>query len=258
MTRVESSLSVPRYVQVARTLFDEIENGRYGVGSLLPTEFELCAQFGVSRFTVREAVKQLVHQGLVVRQPGVGSRVLARRPVKQYTQTMTGITDLRQYASETTLQVTGSQLLHVDGALAKLLEVNRGETWLHIEGLRYQDGQTQPICLTDVYVAPRFRSLEGVQGAMREPLYRILEKQFNCTIKAVQQEIRAMVLNAQLAKKLGVSARTAGLWIARRYLDERDELVELAVSVHPAERFSYRESFRRDWQLNNINTDTTH
>lgn len=258
MTRVESSLSVPRYVQVARTLFDEIESGRYGVGSLLPTEFELCAEFGVSRFTVREAVKQLVHQGLVVRQPGVGSRVLARRPVKQYTQTMTGITDLRQYASETTLQVAGSQLLHVDGALAKLLEVNKGETWLHIEGLRYQDGQTQPICLTNVYIAPRFRSLEGVKGSMREPLYRMLEKQFNCTIKAVQQEIRAMVLNVQLAKQLGVSARTAGLWIARRYLDERDELVELAVSVHPAERFSYRESFRRDWQLNNINTNTTH
>jgi DNA-binding GntR family transcriptional regulator len=139
-----------------------------------------------------------------------------------------------------------------------LLEVNKGETWLHIEGLRYQDGQEQPICLTDVYVAPRFRSVEGVEGAMREPLYRLLEKQFGCTIKAVQQEIRAMVLNAPLAKKLGVSGRTAGLWIARRYLDERDELVELAVSVHPAERFSYRESFRRDWQLNNINTDTTH
>ena len=258
MSRVEPSLSVPRYVQVARTLFDEIESGRYGVGSLLPTEFELCAQFGVSRFTVREAVKQLVHQGLVVRQPGVGSRVLARRPVKQYTQTMTGITDLRQYASETTLQVTRSQLLHVDGALAKLLEVNRGETWLHIEGLRYQDGQTQPICLTDVYVAPRFRSLEGVKSAMRGPRCRILEQQLNCTSKAVQEEIRAMVLNAQLAKQLGVSARTAGLWIARRYLDERDELVELAVSVHPAERFSYRESFRRDWQLNNINTNTTY
>lgn len=258
MTRVESSLSVPRYVQVARTLFDEIESGRYSVGSLLPTEFELCAQFGVSRFTVREAVKQLVQQGLVIRQPGVGSRVLAQRAVKQYTQTMTGITDLRQYASETTLQVNGSQVLHVDGTLAKLLEVNRGETWLHIEGLRYQDGQPQPICFTDVYIAPRFRSLEGVKGAMREPLYRMLEKQFNCTIKAVQQEIRAMVLNTQLAKQLGVSARTAGLWIARRYLDERDELVELAVSVHPAERFSYRESFRRDWQLNNINTDTTH
>jgi hypothetical protein len=30
-------------------------------------------------------------------------------------------------------------------------------------------------------------------------------------------------------------------------MDERDELVELAVSVHPADRFSYREAFRRDW-----------
>jgi elongation factor P--beta-lysine ligase len=35
--------------------------------------------------------------------------------------------------------------------------------------------------------------------------------------------------------------------VARRYIDERDDLVELAVSVHPADRFSYREAFRRDW-----------
>jgi len=69
--------SQPRYVQLAQTLLNEIESGHYPVGSLLPTEFELCEQFGVSRSTAREAVKRLVQLGLVVRQPRVGTTVRA-------------------------------------------------------------------------------------------------------------------------------------------------------------------------------------
>ena len=67
----------PRYRQLAQTLISEIQSGRYPVGDLMPTEMELCAQFGASRFTVREAMKQLVQMGLVARHAGVGSRVQA-------------------------------------------------------------------------------------------------------------------------------------------------------------------------------------
>ena len=245
--RFEAFGSGPRYAQLAKTLFNEIYSKQYSIGDLLPTEYELCAQFGVSRSTAREAVKQLVQQGLVVRQPGVGSRVVAQTASRQYTQTMSGITDLRQYASETYLQVFQTAVNPINAEQAALLDASEGETWLHIQALRSVEGQALPICLTDVYVAPRFRSLAGASGRLSQPLYQLIENQFACRIKAVQQEICAMILPAALAKKLDAPARSAGLWVARRYLDERDELVELAISVHPADRFSYREAFRRDW-----------
>ena len=57
----------PRYRQVAKTLINEIQAGTYPVGDLMPTEMVLCEQFGASRFTVREAIKQLVELGLVNR-----------------------------------------------------------------------------------------------------------------------------------------------------------------------------------------------
>ncbi|NQW82963.1 MAG: GntR family transcriptional regulator [Alcaligenaceae bacterium] len=129
--RFEAFGSGPRYAQLAKTLFNEIDSKQYSIGDLLPTEYELCAQFGVSRSTAREAVKQLVQQGLVVRQPGVGSRVVAQ---------------------------------------AALLDASEGETWLHIQALRSVEGQALPICLTDVYVAPRFRSLAGASGRLSQPL----------------------------------------------------------------------------------------
>ena len=46
----------PRYAQVAQALIEDIQAGRYPVGTLLPTEQELCRQFDISRHTVREAM----------------------------------------------------------------------------------------------------------------------------------------------------------------------------------------------------------
>ena len=126
LAKFESFGSGPRYAQLAKTLLNEIHSSQYSVGDLLPTEYELCAQFGVSRFTVREAVKQLVQQGLVVRQPGVGSRVVARTPAAQYTQTMSGITDLRQYAMETSLQISDTSVDVLKPEQAALLSAALG------------------------------------------------------------------------------------------------------------------------------------
>jgi DNA-binding GntR family transcriptional regulator len=240
--------SRPRYVQLAATLLSEIRSGRYPVGSLLPTEFELCDEFGVSRFTARAAVKLLVQQGLVVRSRGIGSRVRETAPQAQYTQTMSDITDLRQYAHETSFEVETCTLVRLGEAEAERLRAGLGETWLQVQGLRYLAGEGPPLCHTEAWIAPRFRSVTGIEGRMMQPLYQLIEEQFGCTIVTVEQEIRATILDPAQARRLGVARRSAGLWLARRYLDEHGELAELAVSLHPAERFTYRESFRRDWQ----------
>ena len=86
----------PKYLQLAKTLLREIEGGVYPVGSLLPTESDLCEQFGASRFTVREAIKKLVERGLVNRKPSVGTRVLATESKFAYRQVMEHLTDVRQ------------------------------------------------------------------------------------------------------------------------------------------------------------------
>ncbi|MBN3267438.1 hypothetical protein CUR95_09075 [Bordetella bronchiseptica] len=67
----------PRYMQVAQDLVDKVRSGEYRVGSKIPTEAELCGQYGVSRFTARQALQRLSDAGLVVRRPGMGTRVIA-------------------------------------------------------------------------------------------------------------------------------------------------------------------------------------
>lgn len=63
--------------RVAGALTDSIVSGRLEPGSKLPTERELCEQFGVSRPVVREAVRSLIAKGLLVDSPRRGHVVSA-------------------------------------------------------------------------------------------------------------------------------------------------------------------------------------
>lgn len=62
--------------QVARIIGTKIVGGEYKPGDTLPIEGDLCAQFGVSRTTVREAIKHLAGKRLIDVQPKIGTRVL--------------------------------------------------------------------------------------------------------------------------------------------------------------------------------------
>ena len=75
-----TELRVPKYQQVIETLSAEIRGGKHGVGSQLPTEWEIGERFAVSRITVRRAMEHLQNEGLVSRQIGRGTFVVDTHP----------------------------------------------------------------------------------------------------------------------------------------------------------------------------------
>ncbi|MFM0626474.1 GntR family transcriptional regulator [Paraburkholderia xenovorans] len=241
----------PRYMQLAQTLLNEIQGGQFPIGTLLPTEFELCEQFGASRFTVRQAIKQLEQRGLVDRRPGIGTRVKATQSETAYRQVMERLSDLHRYTTDTELEIASTRTVEIDDPdLIERLGAKPGETWLLAEGIRLSPESVEPICHTEVYIHPAFRSLTGLSGRTHVPIYTMIEKQFGEQIAEVQQEIRAVALPAKLAQRLNAKPRSPALWLCRRYLNRRAQVVELTISVHPADRYSYSETFQRDWHAN--------
>ncbi len=239
--------SQPRYMQLAQTLLHEIESGQYPVGTQLPTEFELCEQFGVSRSTAREAVKRLVDLGLVVRQPRIGTTVCARAVASGYRQSVADVSDLYQYAAETTLVIESKETVEIDADRARILEAAPGETWLRLEGRRHAGNPKEPICTTEIWIHPAFRSIQGMHGPLKGAVHAEIEEHFGEVITAVEQEIRAIVLAPADARPLNVDPHTAALLVSRKYRNRRNQLVELATSIHPADRFSYSTVLRREW-----------
>jgi len=68
--------SLPVYHQIARLIHARIYHGIYEAGNAIPTEYELGEEFGVSRLTVRQAIRELSDQGMVVSRRGSGTFVV--------------------------------------------------------------------------------------------------------------------------------------------------------------------------------------
>ncbi|GJG98413.1 GntR family transcriptional regulator [Cupriavidus pauculus] len=240
--------AIPRYLALARSLRAEIESGKYPVGSKLPTEMELCKQFGASRHTVRAAIERLVRLELIKRTPRVGTVVTASRAKQGYELAVGQVGDLLQYAATTRMHVLSRDLREVDENADPVLHPYRGQLWLVIRGVRTGDDADTPICYNEVWVHPDYRGVRGAEQDIEASVFHLIEKQFNVAVSRIEQIIHAAALPDDIAGLLGMPAGAAGLWINRQYRDTSGNLIEMAWSVHPAERFSYRMVLDRTWR----------
>lgn len=240
-----------RYEEVARSLARQIETGNHPIGSKLPTEIELAAQYAVSRATVRSALDSLERQGLVTRRRRVGTTVVALRPTGGYARTVSSMQDLVQYSTETTREVVGVAEIVADEDLARLLGVRAGQHWAHVRMLRLdQRGRTQPVCHTDVYLTPEVAELVGDRLEQPEGLIsEIVEQVSGRLVDKVAQRISAVAVPVELAEVLGVPVGAPALRIVRRYVEASGAVSQVTVSVHPADRFEYSVEMERRTDL---------
>lgn len=238
----------PRYMVLAQALIDDIAAGVHPVGSLLPTEFDLCARFGVSRHTVREAIRRLADLGMVTRQAGVGTRVCAPQASSRYVHASEGIGDLFQYVREVELVIHDRHEVIADEALADLLGCRPGQAWLRVRGERHVVGETRPIALAQVYIAWPYRQvLDGID-APTSPIYAMIEAAHGVVASEVRQQLSAVVLDDTAAEAFGSPPGSAGLRVERRYLTATGDLFELAINLHPGDRFSHSMVLHRESQ----------
>ncbi|QWE96824.1 GntR family transcriptional regulator [Cupriavidus sp. EM10] len=138
----------PRYLALARSLRAEIESGKYPVGSKLPTEMDLCKQFGASRHTVRAAIERLVRLELIKRTPRVGTVVTAARARQGYELAVGQVGDLLQYAATTRMHVLSRDLREVRADADPVLHPYQGQLWLVIRGCAPATARTTPSATT--------------------------------------------------------------------------------------------------------------
>ena len=234
-----------RYAYVARVLTEAIAGGRHPVGSVLPNEFELAEQFDVSRSTVRAAMRELQASGLVSRKRNAGTRVEALSPQRSaggFTQALGSIEAVQQFGVETERHVQRVAEVVADNALARDLGCRPGRRWLRISSLRMIPGDATmtPICWTDVLIDDAFaREVRSRMDSHPEIFGTLVEKISGRRFSEIRQDINAVGVSHDLAGPLKTDPGAHALAIRRQYLFSSNEMAEVSLSIHPADRYSY-------------------
>lgn len=234
-----------RYAYVARMLTEAIAAGHHPVGSVLPNEFELAEQFTVSRSTVRAAMRELQASGLVSRKKNVGTRVEAVSPQRGaggFTQALGSIEAVQQFGVETERHVQRVAEIVADDSLADELGCRPGRRWLCISSLRLIPGDATrtPICWTDVYIDAAFAAETRSRMAGHRDIFGTLVEQISGRqFSEIRQTINAVGVPEDKAVPLKAQPGAHALSIRRQYLFSSNEMAEVSLSIHPADRYSY-------------------
>ena len=234
----------PIYQQIARTLKDEIVSGVFPVGSQLPTEDGLCERFSVSRYTVREALRLLREDGLVVSRQGAGTVVIPPRAASEDTQQVMSINDLVAFASGTRLAISNIRTVMIDDKAAAWSGLAKGTEWLQVSGLRLGE-KGPPVCRADYFINRDYAAVGRLLQRHTGPIFPLIEDLFGESIVEVQQQISAAIMPTVFVAELKVKEGTPALEVRRTYKNAEDQVIQVTINTHPAARFKHSMTMRR-------------
>ena len=241
VTLDNSETNIPRYRQLTSTLRAAIASGEYPVGSLLPTEIEISRHFGVSRHTVRDALRILNTAGLIQRRRRVGTIVTAKDAPKEFVQPLPGLDELLQYGRDVKLMIE-SYDSSFSCPLAEDLELD-AKKWLRIDGRRGPEGRL--IGLTTAIIRRDCAPPRAVLEASSTSLADLIERSSDLVVGRIDQEISAIAVDRNAARALKTATGAPALRARRLYFEKNGDLFLATESLHPADRFSYKLTFAR-------------
>ena len=234
MAEIDLGSPVPKYHQLKEIIRDGIERDELPPGAAIPPERELCERYGVSRMTARQAVMELVSEGLLYRVQGLGTFV-AEPKLGQGAERLTGFTqDMRERGMETTSTVLELEEEEAGPVVARILGIDPGGLIVRIRRLRNAAGR--PMALENSHLLHEVA--EGVLGVdlSSRSLYEELGKA-GVRISGAEQSYEAVLVNEEESKHLGVPVGSPAMLIERVTHDAKARPFEYVKSVYRGDRY---------------------
>jgi len=239
--RIDHNSPIPLHIQVETLLRKLIEKPAYQNGRLLPKEVDLAKRLGISRNTIRQATNKLVHENLLSRKKGVGTRAVKRTVSTRLTNWFSFSDEMHSKGIPFVNYDIKVDWVKADEDVASMLQVAKGRRVLRMARLRGLD--KGPFVYFISYFHPRV-GLTGKEDFSRH-LYEILEHDY-ATVPAISKErINATVATAELARKLNIKKGDPILFRKRLVCDPGDRPVEYNLGYYRGDSFTYEIDIQR-------------
>jgi len=213
VSQLDRSSKVPLYHQLYEILRGKIIEGQWPKGAMIPPESELCSTYEVSQITARQALDNLVADGLIYRQRGRGSFVAQPTIETSLIRIVSFTEDMHSRGYEPRSKVIFSGILPADPLIANKLQVKPGEELAQLNRLRFADGQ--PLSLEKASLVHRY--CPGVLDGDFESnsLRAVLLGEHNLRLIRAEQSIRALSASSEMATLLSIRTGAPLLGIDR-------------------------------------------
>jgi GntR family transcriptional regulator len=235
MSDLDKGLPVPLYHQLRTILQDRLVRGAWRPGQQLPTEDELVSQFGVSKATVRQALRELAQAGLVRREQGRGTFV-ADSKIKFGPRLLSSFTEeMRDSGLGAASRVLEQKLAPADDQVADKLSVPHATEVFVLRRLRLAGGE--PMGLQTAFIPGNL--VPGILEFQFEAasLYETLEERYGLAPDHASQKHFAIAVDREQADLLGVPEGSPALGGERLTFLHGGRPLELTYSLMRGDRY---------------------
>ncbi|HEX8029631.1 MAG TPA: GntR family transcriptional regulator [Vicinamibacterales bacterium] len=236
---------MPLYHQVEQVIRHRIATGTYPPDAKIPSEYQLGEELEVSRITIREAVGELVADGLLVRVQGKGTFVtpnLASSPPPiKYNGFIEAI-----YDHALSLNTTHADIKRVPAtqALRDVLLLRPGtKEMIRIERTRHHGNE--PYSFLVNYLPLTIGSRIDVARLRDVPLMTIIERDLQIPIISASETVEATGADPEVAEHLQVPVLHPVMHITRVMFTEQQKPIEVVEVYYRADKYQYRVNLTR-------------
>jgi GntR family transcriptional regulator len=223
----------PQYRQIEHALRERI--AQLAPGARLPSDAELCAEFGVSRMTARNAMQRLAEDGLIAREPGRGSFVAEPPTHRRANRLMTFTQEMLRAGRVPSSRILTRVIRPSTSAEASALDIPRREPIVHLRRLRMAD--VEPVVLESAVLigacADAVMTADLVNGSLHETLGRA-----GFPPRRGTSTIAAAAATAEDARLLGIRTGEPLLVERRLIVDGHGRPIEATESRYRADRYA--------------------
>ncbi len=227
----------PLYLQLKNMLVADIDAGQYKPHQRLMSERELGEKFKVSRMTVRQALTDMIREGILYTQAGKGTYV-SEYKIKQELQSLTGFSqDMAARGTVASGQVLEARIVPATLTLAAIFSVPMNTELVLLSRLRLSD--SIPLAIEVAYIL--YKVCAGIleHDFSKESLYNVLATRYDTILVRAEQTMEASLATAREAELLQITSPSPVLRIERFSYNEQNILVEYVVSAYRGDRYKF-------------------
>ncbi|MBA3365124.1 MAG: GntR family transcriptional regulator [Actinobacteria bacterium] len=229
--------SGPLYAQTADVLRGRLADKVWKQGDRLPSETDLCREFGVSSITMRRAVGMLAAEGLVIRIQGKGTFASGDHTLVLGPPQLTSFTqDMERRGWRSSARIVSVSFVPASVAVATKLGLAQGGPTTVVKRVRFAD--EAPVALQTAHLPSLFfPGLERYDFA-RESLYGVLERVYEVKPANASETYRASTVDEEEAELLDVPPGSPAFRVERVTSDGAGRRIELVESVIRGDRYT--------------------